>query len=250
MTARLITIPISHYCERARWALDHCGVPYREEQHLQGFHLRAVRRAGGQRTVPVLVAGDTALLDSADIVAYADGNARPGRTLYPAPHRDAIAALERGFEADLGVEARRWAFHRLLPRPRVLLPYNAGRAPRHERVALRLLFPVLRGQLVKYLEVTPEKVDAGLAIVGEHLDRVAGMLADGRRYLVGDRFTAADLTFASMVAPLVAAPGYGTPLPQPDEMPPQAAAEVRAFRDHPAGAFALRLFAEDRRPLA
>ena len=36
---RLITIPISHYCERARWALQRAGVDFIEEQHLQMLHL-------------------------------------------------------------------------------------------------------------------------------------------------------------------------------------------------------------------
>ena len=44
---RLITIPISHYCEKARWALERAGLPYREERHVQGIHRLAARRAGG-----------------------------------------------------------------------------------------------------------------------------------------------------------------------------------------------------------
>ena len=35
---RLITIPISHFCEKARWALELAGLPYREEPHLQVIH--------------------------------------------------------------------------------------------------------------------------------------------------------------------------------------------------------------------
>ena len=30
----LITIPISHFCEKARWALERAGLPYREERHV------------------------------------------------------------------------------------------------------------------------------------------------------------------------------------------------------------------------
>ena len=52
---RLVTIPISHYCEKVRWALERAGIPYREERHVQGIHRIAARRAGGGATVPVLV---------------------------------------------------------------------------------------------------------------------------------------------------------------------------------------------------
>ena len=244
---RLVTIPLSHYCERARWALEWCGVEYREEQSLQGFHARAVRRAGGKRTTPVLVGDGWSVADSAGIVVWADANAVPGRTLYPTPHREAIGDLERSLEGELGVEARRWVYHRMLPHRRLLLKYNAGRAPRHQRAAVALMFPVLRGKLVDYLGVTDEKVEAGLAAVHVHLDRVAAMLADGRRYLVGDRFSAADLTFAALAAPLVMPPEYGAAMPPIDELPAQLAAEVEAFRAHPAGAFVMRLFAHERK---
>ncbi|MEG4319599.1 MULTISPECIES: glutathione S-transferase N-terminal domain-containing protein [unclassified Microcoleus] len=31
---RLITIPIGHYCEKVRWALDLLKLPYIEEKHV------------------------------------------------------------------------------------------------------------------------------------------------------------------------------------------------------------------------
>ena len=67
MLRRLITIPFSHYCEKARWALDRAGVSYVEEPHLPGLHMGPMRKAGG-KTVPVLILADRALLagDSAE----------------------------------------------------------------------------------------------------------------------------------------------------------------------------------------
>ena len=62
---RLVTIPISHYCEKARWALDRAGIRYRERAHLQVIHRFVVRRAGGGTTAPVLICGDTVLADAA-----------------------------------------------------------------------------------------------------------------------------------------------------------------------------------------
>jgi glutathione S-transferase len=64
----LITIPISHFCEKARWALERTGVPYRERAHLQVLHRFAVRRAGGAGTAPVLIWDGRVLADSADIL--------------------------------------------------------------------------------------------------------------------------------------------------------------------------------------
>src|SRR5438105_14949685 len=84
MSARLVTIPISHFCEKARWALDRAGVQYVEQPHLQFIHILAARFAGGARTVPVLVteAGDV-LADSTAILHWADTQLEPERRLYP-----------------------------------------------------------------------------------------------------------------------------------------------------------------------
>ncbi|MEA2123856.1 MAG: glutathione S-transferase, partial [Solirubrobacteraceae bacterium] len=64
---------------------------------------------------------------------------------------------------------------------------------------------------------------------------------------VGDRFTAADLTFAALAAPIVLPPEYGVPLPRLDELPAPMAAVVRELREHPAGKFALEMFRTERR---
>jgi glutathione S-transferase len=81
-------------------------------------------------------------------------------------------------------------------------------------------------------------------------DGIAARLQDGRPYLFGERFTAADLTFAALAAAVVVPPEYGTPLPQPEVLPEPVARDVARFRDHPAGAFALRLFRDHRRAAA
>jgi hypothetical protein len=39
---------------------------------------------------------------------------------------------------------------------------------------------------------------------------------------------------------------YGTPLPQPEDMPAEMAAAVERWRAHPAGQYALRMFREER----
>src|SRR5256714_12695929 len=81
---RLVTIPISHYCEKARWALDRAGIAYREERHVQGVHRIAARRAGGGRTVPVLVTPEGSLGESEEILAWVDERTPPESRLFPA----------------------------------------------------------------------------------------------------------------------------------------------------------------------
>lgn len=64
VTATLVTIPISHYGDRARWTLDLAGVPYRELHHLQMFSWFAALRRGGRKTLPVVEIDGKVLTDS------------------------------------------------------------------------------------------------------------------------------------------------------------------------------------------
>lgn len=241
---RLITIPLSHYCERARWALDHARVSYVEEQHLQVFSGRRTRALGARRFVPALVGPGLLLKDSADIVAYADSLAGPDRKLYPADRAE-IEAFEKPLAARFGVETRRIAYDALLPHRALLLKYNAGRAPWHERWILRAGFPLVARKIREHLKVHPTEVAAAEIEVSETLDRVARQL-DGRPYLFGDGFTAADLTFSSLFAILVFPPQYGMPLPRLDEIPDAMRRQVEPWRAHPAGQHAMRMFALHR----
>jgi glutathione S-transferase len=109
---------------------------------------------------------------------------------------------------------------------------------------MRGLFPFVARFAKRKLGVGTTTIEDDEPRVWSAFDEVADRLADGRRYLCGDRFTAADLTFACLAAPVVAPPRYGTRLPQPPEMPAALAASVERFRAHPAGAFALRLYSE------
>jgi glutathione S-transferase len=81
---RLLTIPISHFCEKARWSLERAGLDYTEEHHVQGVHRIVSRRAGGGGTLPVLVAEEGVFAESEDILRYADERTDEGRRLFPA----------------------------------------------------------------------------------------------------------------------------------------------------------------------
>jgi glutathione S-transferase len=243
--ARLVTIPISHYCEKARWALDRAGIAYREERHIQIVHRVASRRAGGRGTVPVLVTTEGIFAQSADVLAYAD---RHGARLYPDEPalRAEVIALERDFDTGLGPEGWRWMYFHVLPRRDLGVAYNCAGVPAWERRAFPVALGVMSGYVRHLFAIGPSTGDDARRAVQATFDAVAERLADGRRYLLGDAFTAADLAFAALAAPAICPPQYGVPLPQPDELPPLMAAGVRAFREHPAGAFAMRLFAEER----
>ncbi|WP_437730337.1 glutathione S-transferase family protein [Sorangium sp. So ce1335] len=257
---RLVTIPFSHFCEKARWALDRAGVPYREDAYLPLAHALPALRAGGRRSVPVLVSRAGALGDSTDIVRHADAFVPSEHALFPGGSgalRAEIEALEERFDRDLGPATRRVVYFHLLPdddgafavmsrsfqaraAAGAALPFWFGRG------AFRAYFPVARAIMRRAMRIDAAAAERSMGKLRAVFDLVNERLRDGRPFLVGDRLSAADLTFAALAAPVLAPEHHPTPLPPPGELPAGLRGLVEALRGEPAGAFVLRLYRDHR----
>jgi glutathione S-transferase len=158
-----------------------------------------------------------------------------------------VRALQRDFDQVLGPEGRRWMYFSLRGRRDVAIAYGCTGVPSWQRRALPLAYPLAARIIDRHLAITPASAERSERTVQAAFDRVAERLADGRPYLCGERFSAADLTFAALAASVLMPPEYGVPLPQPEELPAAMAAKVRELRAHPAGAHALKMFREERR---
>ncbi len=256
---KLVTIRFSHYNEKARWALDRFRVAYRELPWMPMFHIFGVvaathgrgaaraDRASTRFSTPVLVADDgTVLRDSASIVRWAsDRFAVSGEELYPT---DDVGELESRLHDELGPHTRRCAYFYGLDDAALMRELARRNVPRLQAALFIALRPAIGRLLNQGLNLNPDSAQRSLDRIHRFLDELEPQLA-GRRFLVGDRFTAADLAFACMLAPAILpspAEGYGGYLPPPDRIAPPAAELAREIRDRPAGRFALRLFAEER----
>ncbi|GIW70487.1 MAG: hypothetical protein KatS3mg102_0029 [Planctomycetota bacterium] len=246
--ARLITIPFSHYCEKARWALERAGLPFREEGHPPLVHMVAARWAGGGRTVPVLVAEGEVFADSTLIVRYADRHLPAALRLVPeeAPLRAEAERLERRFDRDLGPHTRRWAYYHLLPRRELCERMLRHGVPAAERALMRSLFGPARWLMRRAMRIDPAAAARSWARIEEVFGEVQALLAGGRRYLLGERFTVADLAFAALASPVLLPAGYPVPLPALGQLPPAMREGIEQLRARPAGRFALQLYAQER----
>lgn len=242
---RLIAIPISHFCEKARWALDRAGIDYIEERHMQGFHLYYAWRAGGRFTTPVLVLPDQRVLrHSRHILAWADESLPEDQRLYPAETASRIRAVERWLDTTLGPDGRRWMYSFMLYERELAGRYGTEGAPEREVRAFKRFFAAVRPGIQWRVSLGGASTD--IQRVYDVFDEVAALLEDNGGHLVGDRFTAADVTFASLSAAVLLPDRYGVTLPPIELLPGEMRKHIETLREHPAGLYARRMVAEQR----
>lgn len=244
----LVTIPFSHYCEKARWALDRAGLRYDERAHLPLFHYPSALAAGGGKTVPVLKTAGRTLGDSTDILRWVDAQLPEARRLFPDdPALQAeVIRWENLFDDKLGPAARRWGYGHLLPDTSLLRAVLQQNVPAAEAVAIRGTYPLLRALIRRGLNITPKTCARSLERINGLFDEVSAAVADGREFLVGGRLTAADVAFAALAAPALFPDRYTRWLCSREQLPAAMRAEVDRLRATPAGAYALRLYSQHR----
>jgi glutathione S-transferase len=259
MTWRLITIRISHFNEKARWALDRCGHAYDEEAYMPMLHNLATvptwmrHRTGAadklstRFSTPVLIAGDRVIADSSAIVAFASEQARdPSLDLYFHPE---ARELEAHYSGRFGADTRRLAYWYLLPHRHLIIDFARQNVGRRQAQVFAACLPLLTPMLRKVLAIDKTHAMRSRDNVLAEFERVSRRIADGRPYLLGDRFSAADLSFAALgsVALMVGQhEGYGAWVPRLDQLAPEFAELAHSLRESAAGKLVLRLFAEQR----
>jgi glutathione S-transferase len=221
-------ISISHYSEKARWALDHKQVPHtRRAVSIPGLHIPAsmLLTGGSSYTFPVLEIDGRAIGDSSEIIAALEER-YPERPLYPADpeQRRRALELEDFFDEELGPHVRLLAFHEL-----------GKDRERFEAVIARTTpGPVARmgsGAVIYARTYTglrfgvrdEEAAKTARAKIIAALDRLEAELGSNE-FLVGDSFSVADLSAAALFFPLVL-PEEG---PVPTDEPPPAG--IESFR--------------------
>lgn len=247
---RLITIAISHYVEKAKWALERSGLSYEEECHIPGIHAAATLWAtkGASRTTPVLIDGNDVIGDSTAILKHLA--AKYNQTwIYPAHIANDVMRFEESFDENIGPHVRRNIYFNLFESG-----YDVGKvfdqvAPAWQRRLLPVYAPVMKMMMATSMRINKKDALRSRDIFEREFDRVEKMLLDGRKYLTGDTFTAADLTFAALSAAAVLPQGYGAALPDlnDSDFSDDLRKQVTGYRERPAGKFVLRLYQEERR---
>jgi glutathione S-transferase len=207
-TPVLYHLDVSHYNEKARWALDYKGVPHRRKAPMPMAHMAwAMAMTRGQsKTFPILKMNGATVYDSTRIIERLEHD-YPEPPLYPADPDDRRRALELEdfFDEELGPHIRRAAFAEVTRDPDAFAWTAAPHAGKLMHAGFKstamLAGPVVR---MRY-GIKDDTAAHGREKTVAAIDRLESEIGPSG-YLVGDSFTVADLTAASLLFPLVRPP--------------------------------------------
>lgn len=244
----LYTFAMSHYSEKIRWTLDVSDIPYREQCLSPAFHIAPALRMGGrgQTTLPIIQCDGESVQDSPRILRWLQAHHGP-LTVMPSEFDAQLRDVERRFDA-IGKDVARalYAGSFGVADDHIIKLWTDHASPL-QAALIRTGYPLMRWVFKQKLQIKPKRVAVARQRIGDALDWLDGQLASGRHHLVGEYLTVADITAASLLAPLACPaqhPVYGDSAYREGMR-----AALQEWSDRPAIAWVLHMYAQHRGPM-
>jgi glutathione S-transferase len=201
-----------------------------------------MKRLTGRTETPVLVDDDEVVAGSAAILAHLERRFPNPPLEPPAPaQRERALAIAREFDDEVGPAVRLAKFFEVMCAEYAIRTFCSERSAL-VRAAYRASFPLVERIMKRSMGIDAENAARGRERTRLALDLVAKETA-GTGYLVGDRFSLADLTCAALLSPAVDVADLGGP--------PLAGTDAEAswlarWADHPGAAWVREIYRRHR----
>lgn len=242
----LYQFPLSHFCEKARWLLDHKELDYVAQNLVPGLHRAFAQLKTGQNKLPILKDGERYIADSTEIALYLDQTYPEHALLRADPKLREQGLAMNQLANELGSHVRRWTLAHSLSESDEPLEIILG-----EKGYLRQLEkfskPLLKSWISKSYRLDEPSVDQSKQRMDELIQQLNQILiANHGRYLVGDRFGLADIAVCAMLAPILELAGT----PWEKEQGESCSLPAQAFKEHllslPLGQYVQRIYQTER----
>ncbi|MCG6151640.1 glutathione S-transferase N-terminal domain-containing protein [Leptospira bandrabouensis] len=196
MTATLYTFPISHFSEKARWALDLANYDYKLNPLVPGQHIQTLKPLVNDLYVPVLETETGIIQGSGDILDFVEEKAF-GHKASPEEKQ-----MEEKIDTQIGKSLQTLLYHFILDYPEIVgklfllkpaSPNDTVGAPEH--------FDLIALSLKRRYKITPKNLE----VVKQSLDECSKELIEiykSRKFFNGTSFGRVDLTLASLMGML------------------------------------------------
>lgn len=239
----LFQMRYSMFPEMARWALDWKGIPHIRQSVLPGPHAPKLQKIAGQTCMPVLRYNNEVIKDSDNILDFIEAQ-WPEKPLYPSDPVDRQQAIEiRDRFRQIGPDVRRAFFYALLPASDYAASlFSRGQTADAQRQYARFFWGV-KLIMKASMKISRRRAEASVEVTQEALDWLADNVNE-KGFLVGDQFSVADLTAATVMCCTCLSEGTNAYAeePRPDGLQDW----VDRWADHPAVGWSQHIYAKYR----
>ncbi len=217
----LYQFPISYYCEKVRWGLEYKRIDYQSINVMPGLHRLAIKRKAPNCTqpitVPVLLDGDVSVQGSDSILDYLDQSCGQPLIGFDVPELvEKARVVEKFLDEEVGVPLRAILYSTLLDHRQELFAIWNHNDSWFSRMYLSLAAPGLKSLIRRMYKTDANSIVEHKKLFCDSLDQLDSLYSH-RAFLVGDRFSRVDLSFAAFLAPLAFPAEH--PFPWPIAMP-------------------------------
>ena len=242
----LYQFPLSHYCEKARWLLDHKELDYIANNLIPGFHRAFTYLKSSQYLLPMLRDDKFWVADSTQIALHLDANYPEHALLRREPDLRQQALEIDKLAGKLGVHVRRWSLAQSLSVGDHSLEIMMGEQG-YLRQFEKYSKPFMKALLSKSYQLDVEKVAESKQQIDTIVEQLNQRLIDNHgRYFVGERLGLADISVCSMLAPLLDIAGT----PWEKEHTEILSKEFKDYKERltqlPIGQYVLRVYQTER----
>ena len=242
----LYQFPLSHYCEKARWLLDHKELDFIAQNITPGVHRAFAQLKTGQNKLPILKDGEKFIAGTTQIALYLDDVYPEHRLIRgDSSQREKIIELD-DLANEMGIHVRRWGLAHALVESDESLEIIIGEKG-YLRQFEKFSKPIIKSLMSKHYQLDNERVEQSkysLDMMVESLNKI--LVENGCRYFVGDRLGLADIAVCSMLAPLLELPST----PWEREHTEHHSSEFNDFSQHllelPLGQYIKRIYSTER----
>jgi len=242
----LYTFNISHFSEKARWALDYEGIAYEEKVLLPGPHQLVTRRIAKRTHVPVLDHDGRYVQGSSAIIDYvADRLGGTKLTASDPTARAKAQELEARLDHVFGRGVQQVLYSVLLSDRKTVIDLWSFGGPFWARGFYAVAFPGVAAVIKRMYKTTDvEGVAWAKQRFLDMFDELDAVLAK-QAYLGGESPSRLDITLAALLAPVCRVPQHRMKWPA---LPQELEAFEAKLAGRPTWEHVLRMYRDHRRP--
>ncbi|RFS29238.1 glutathione S-transferase family protein [Acinetobacter cumulans] len=242
----LYQFPLSHFCEKARWLLDHKELEYTAHNLMPGVHRAFAQLKTGQNKLPILRDEECWVADSTQIALYLDEK-YPEHGLLRADPQLRTQALDINLMSiELGQHVRRWGLSHVLNEGGESLDILIGEKG-YLRQFEKYSKPILKAIMSKGYQLDSDKVAQSKTQMQQLIEQLnEKIIEQGGRYFVGDRIGLADIAVCSMLAPILELAGTPWEKESEDLLSDEFKDYKAYLQELPLGQYVQRIYQTER----